>query len=262
MTFSLWIGLGAALGLGWMALKSPAAPWLKGRPPGAASRGRPYAHLDAGLWALLAGIAGGRAVYVAAAWPYFAAHPVEIPQVWLGGLSGPGAAAGAALGAGLFAAARRAPLAALADALLPLAMCLAISGWLACWQMGCAYGAPVAWGLPAPDEWGAIARRFPVQLLGALLALATFAILDASASPLPPRLAARLRGAPPGVLAGGSLCLLAFETAGLCLLRADPAPLLFGLRLDALGWALLATAGLATWGCVSYFRSRRDGEPG
>jgi prolipoprotein diacylglyceryltransferase len=120
VTFSLWIGLGAALGLCWMALQSPTAPWRKGRAAGIPSERGWYAHLDAGLWALLGGVVGGRAVYAAAAWPYFAAHPLEIPQVWLGGLSGPGAAAGAVLGAGLFAARRRLPAGALASALLPL----------------------------------------------------------------------------------------------------------------------------------------------
>jgi hypothetical protein len=44
------------------------------------------------------------------------------------------------------------------------------------------------------------------------------------------------------------LSVLALETAGLSLLRADPAPLVLGLRLETLAWAGLGLLfALVSW---------------
>jgi hypothetical protein len=199
---------------------------------------------------------------VAAAWPYFQERLVEIPQVWLGGFSGPGAVLGAVLAAVLFARSAGLPIGGLAEALLPLAASMAVSGWLACWLAGCAYGAPSPWGIPVVDEWGQLSPRLPVQPVGALLALLLFWLLERALLSTPARrrnlagkkpglllrLAAWLQSAPPGTASSGLLSLLSLETAGLSCLRGDPAPLILGLRVDALAWAALALLfSLALW---------------
>lgn len=126
------------------------------------------------------------------------------------------------------------PFAILAEALLPLAATFSLGAWLGCWQAGCAYGPPVDawWGLPARDELGVILLRWPVQLAGAVLTLVLMALLD--------RVRAQVKapGLIPGAgLLGGSLMMLA-----LSFVRADPAPVWQGLRLDS--WAAVGFAGM------------------
>ncbi len=234
------IGLGAALGLAWAALKSPEARALR--------------NFDAGLWALSGGLLGGRLAHTAAAWPYYGNHLLEIPQVWLGGLSGPGAAAGFVFALGFYAALSGLSLGSLADALLPLALAVVISAWLACWLDGSAYGAPAAsfGGFPARDEWGQWRLRWPVQLLGAMLTMLIFWLLDRDtlaalsgrrSQRALSRLAARLQNAAPGTLSRLAFFLLCVEFLLLSFLRADPVPLFRGLRLDT--WAYAALTGLS-----------------
>lgn len=113
----------------------------------------------------------------------------------------------------------------------------ALAAYLGGW--GTVYRAPpgrapcsAAWrALPARDEWGAFARRWPTQALGALAALASFGLLEWAR----PRLAA------PGQAAALAVLALAAQMAGLSLLRADPALHWAGLRLET--WAALALAG-------------------
>lgn len=223
--FSLIITLGAAVGLAWVAWRAPE----KVRLP----------HLDAVLWVLLGGLVGGRAAYVAVNWLYFQSHPLESLQVYLGGLSWPGALVGGLLALALYAWFTRQSLGVLADALAPLLVCLAVSAWLGCWLDGCAYGPPTHawWGIPSRDEWGVLARRWPIQIMGALLVIGMFWVLD--------RFTPRGRAGALGGLALLGVSLLLF---GFSWLRIDPAPLWRGLRLDtwaALGFALLALVGLA-----------------
>ncbi len=242
MTFSLIVGLGAALGLAWVARKSPEASALR--------------TFDAGLWALFGGLLGGRIAHTVVAWPYYRAHLLEIPQVWLGGLSGPGAVAGFLFAIGLYAAISGLLLGSLADALLPLALTVVVSAWLGCWLNGAAYGAPASTfgGVPAGDEWGQWTLRWPVQLLGAVLTLLIFWLLDRntlaaiSAHGSRPaswirlalrRLAEGLQDAAPGTLSRWAFCCLSLEFLFLSFLRADPTYLYRGLRLDTWAWAAL-----------------------
>lgn len=160
--FSLLIGLGAALGVWQVARCAP--PRETGR------------WVDAALISLLLALLGARAVYVALEGSYYAAHPLEIFQVGLGGLAWPGAALGWLVSVLLVALLWRIPLGAAADGLAHLLAPLAIGTWLGCWQSGCAYAAALPpgawWGIPAPDESGLLASRFPLQPLAALLILA------------------------------------------------------------------------------------------
>ncbi len=223
-TFAVLVALGTVLGLAWVALR--------------VSENRQVATLDAGLWALTGGLLAGRAGFVIAAWPHFQAHPLEIPQVWLGGFSGPGSILGAVLALGLAASLGALPLGRIADDLLPLALPVVLSVWIGCWLTGSAYGLPAQgwWALPARDEWGQVSARWPVQLLGALLTLLLFFLLDL----LQKRFSWMKQ---PGRISIVALLGLSLELFGLSYLRADPVQVWRGLRLDA--WAALGLLGVA-----------------
>jgi len=219
--YSILLGLGTGIGLAWVVLSSP--------------RKEAHNRLTAGLWVLFGGLLGARTVFVVLNWPYFQAHPGESALFFLGGLAWPGALAGGLLALGIYAWINHQPVRSLADALLPLAAGLAVSAWLGCWLEGCAYGPATNawWGLPGKDEWGAAAQRIPTQLLGALLTLLVIGLLDWG----------QKRFDRSGLAAALALMGLSLELFGLSFLRADPAPLWNGVRLDA--WAALVFAGIA-----------------
>ncbi len=222
--FSLFIGFGASLGL--FSAASQAGPDR-----------RASAVLDAGLAALAAALAGGRAGYVLLNWSHFQAQPVEIPQVWLGGISGPGAVAGGILGQFAASVWLRLRPGELADQLYPLLPPLVVCAWLANWQAGSAYG-PLApgewWAIPARDETGLIAARIPLQLAGALGSLLLFAAVDL----LRPRL--KYPGQPAWLAVFGTSLIF----CAICFFRADPSPVWGPLRWDALAGIALALGGL------------------
>ena len=224
LIFQLLLVLGVGIGLARVALRAPArqALWL----------------VDQGLLVLLAALVGGRVGYVALNWDYFNLQRAEIVQVWLGGISGLGAAHGFVIGLCLSGLRPGARLGYLADSLAPLGLSLAVSAWLAAWWTGSAYGPflEAGVGLPARDESGAWAVRFPTQLVGALLTLGLWAGLDMLENKIKP---ARLT---PGALAAVGLLGFSFLMVGLSFLRVDPLPVWRGLRVDA--WASL---GLVAW---------------
>lgn len=213
--YAIFLGVGASAGLLWVAWRVP--------------EGQVRSYLDAGLVALLGGLVGGRLLYVGVHWAYFQTVAIEIPQFYLGGLAWPGVLIGGAMFLAFYASIKREPLGVYADALLPLLVALILAAWLASWFDGSAYG-PVGdgwWALPSMDEWGLTSPRLSVQIIGALLTLAIFWLVDAN----------RNRYFFPGqsaVLAGALMALLFF---GLSLWRVDPAPFWNGLRMDA--WAAL-----------------------
>jgi phosphatidylglycerol:prolipoprotein diacylglycerol transferase len=228
-TFALILGAAASLGLAWTALEAPRRQVLPA--------------LNAGLCALAGGLAGARLAHVAAHWSYFQEHGLELVQIQQGGLAWPGALAGGLLGIAIYAGLSHQNSGALADLLIPLGTAVAVSAWMACWLDGCAYGAPASgwWGLPARDEWGEWGRRIPVQLLGALLSLGIYALVQRARAFMPV----------PGQAALLAVLLFSAGMFALSWLRYDPAPLAGLLRLEA--WAALVfcagAAGLwlATW---------------
>lgn len=210
--FSVLLGLGALAGLllvGWRAPKK-----------------EPIRYLDAAVFVLFAALVGGRALTVSVNWGYYATHLSEIVKVWLGGLSGIGALVGGVLGVIIISMWWRLPAGILADTIFPLAGALSISSWLGCWADTCAYGLPSKawWALPARDEWGVLASRIPVQLVGAALTLILVWTIDRSK-----------RLALPGLSAGIGLFGLSLIMFALSYLRADPVPIWQGLRLEAWG---------------------------
>ena len=82
-SFSIFIALGACLGLVWIARQS--SPKLALR------------RVEAGMWVLVGGLIGGRLLYVAVSWLYYRDHLLESLQFYRGGLSWPGALAGGLL---------------------------------------------------------------------------------------------------------------------------------------------------------------------
>ncbi len=233
--YSVILALGACLGLAWIAMRSSQKLALR--------------QVEAGMWALLGGLIGSRAGFVAASWPYFQDHILESLQFYRGGLGWPGALAGGLLALAAYGALNRIPLAGLADDMLPLLAAISVSAWLGCWASGCAYGmnSNAWWSLPSPDEWGVIANRWPVQALGALLTVALFALLELLAAE------AEFKPGYRAILSVLGLSLILLATA---FLRGDPARLWNGLRLEAwaaLAYSLLMLVSLA----VYHFRQAR-----
>lgn len=219
--FSLLLGLGVSIGLIWVAYRAPEKKALS--------------YVDAGIAALLGAMVGGRAIYVGLNWSYYQSHLVEIPQIWLGGISGLGALAGSVLALAQLSIFVRQTAGELADALLPLGASMTTAAWMACWLDSCAYGIPVDawWGIEAQDVWGILLPRVPVQLIGAFLSLGLFWLIDRLSDRLPV----------PGQAAGLSILGLSLVIFGLSFLRADPIPSWRGMRLDS--WGALVLAGMA-----------------
>lgn len=140
---------------------------------------RPQILFDAGFWALLGGVLGGRLGYVAHNLPYFVEHPTQAMAFWLGGLSWHGALIGGTICVliwwkiGQRSAPERPTWLDLLNALAPgLALGCAF-GWVGCLLTGSAYGLeaagyrpPLGW-LTAnlPDIYGVWEVRFVTQPL-------------------------------------------------------------------------------------------------
>lgn len=210
--YSMIIAAGAVLGLVQVARHTP--------------RKEIVAWLDMALVTLVGVLVGARLNFVGMHLDYYRSRPLEVAQVWLGGLDWPGAAAGGLLAVLGIAFVMRLPLRQVADRLANLAPPLGMAGWLGCWLVGCAYGfETTVLGLRTMIEDGSFSVRFPVQLLAALSLLCYYAWLEIGVSrPLRAGRRAALIGL------GLAVNLLVFS-----FLRADPAQLWGGLRADS--WA-------------------------
>jgi prolipoprotein diacylglyceryltransferase len=213
--FSLLMGLAAMIGLAGVAWKAPPT--------------KAHHFVDAGLWVLVGVLIGGRAGFVALNWGYFSTQLWETWQVYLGGFSWAGALGGGLIALGLAAWLGKIALGELGLGMLPLLASLSIGSWLSCWLIGCAYGPPAGswWGIPSRDEWGEVALRLPVQLMGALFTLGLFWLLDW----------VRDFFKSPGQVFSAALLGFSAIMLALSFIRADPLPEWQGMRLDS--WAAL-----------------------
>jgi prolipoprotein diacylglyceryltransferase len=202
------------------------------------------------LWAS-GGLVGARATYVAINWTYYEHHLSEALRLWAGGLAWQG---GLVVGLSLivlYAARFRLPLGTLLDALAPGLAWFILCLWLGSGAANDVYGHETfpgdhLWPLSAdlPDLYGLRAPRVNVPLLGAAWSGLVFVAVWL------------VRGR-----AGLSFltCLALTGAGGLTLvfLQANPAPVLFHLRLDGLFNLILIAAG---WGgmVVSSFVPRHS----
>ena len=184
---------------------------------------------------LVVSLLGARASYVIRNFPYFLEHAGQIPQLWLGGLTWPGAVIGA--GAGLWGAHQiwKEPIGELADRLLPLFGIMTLVIWITGWALGMGYGPPTdAWfGIPVKDIFGLKDFRWPLNIIGAVLSGGWIA--GSILFPLK-----RTRGA--GFRAAVGLTGIVGITGLISLFRVDPAPRLIGLRWET--WTALVFLGV------------------
>lgn len=162
--FAVFLNLGVVAGL-------TMATWL------GAQRDLPVAALlDAALWVLSAAFVGARLQYVVAHWSEYSPHLWTVFNVWEGGLALPGAVTAGAVAAWPVLRLHHLSLGHALDASAAgLAFAQAV-GRLGCLRAGCATGMPVVpgSGLPwllLPDATGAVAARFPSQIVEAVAEL-------------------------------------------------------------------------------------------
>lgn len=186
-SYAALIALGILLGL--------VTTYVQGRRRGADAR----IVVDGALWALVAGVLGGRIAHVAIYWPYFAAHPREILSLSQAGLAFQGAFLAGVVGLLGYSLWNQTSFWHLADLVAPgLALGQAI-GWIGCLLNGCGYGL-VTRGFLAydlRDIYGIMAFRYPTQAMISILNLAIFIVILALVyarrrHPLPPGLVAAL----------------------------------------------------------------------
>jgi len=155
--FSLLSGFGAALGLWRIYRATDPRHSLQG--------------VAGGLWILIGAFAGARAGFVLMHLPFFSNHPDEILRFWLGGLNAYGAVVGAVIFAALASFFTRESRLKALDRISLLLAPVGATVWLGLWGEGIAYGqilSPATFGgIPAPDETGQMAMRFPLQFLAA-----------------------------------------------------------------------------------------------
>ena len=145
------------------------------------------AALDAGLWAIVGGILGGRIGYVLGNLEVFSENWARALRIWEGGLSFHGAFLGGLAALILVAClqSRSAGQKGVLSYLLKLGDTLTLSlavglvfGWIACLLGGCVYGA-MGEGLGyavLPDLYGVEASRFATQAVGASFSLILLAV--------------------------------------------------------------------------------------
>lgn len=220
------MGIGAAFGMSWVALKTTANERLR--------------YMNASIGSLVGAMLGGRVAYIVVNWNYFRQHLLEIFQIYQGGLAWSGALAGGLVMIVIYARHLKKTPGEVLWSLFPLLVSMIIFSWLACWWDGCAYGSLdyEILGLPALDELGNRSSRLPTQFFGALVMILGFVALDMQRSQFKRMDILGWIG-----LFGTTLILF-----GMTFLRADPGIYWNGLRLDAwaaLGFALIALVGMA-----------------
>jgi phosphatidylglycerol:prolipoprotein diacylglycerol transferase len=216
--------------------------WVAARRVGLPSAGV----LDVALVAVLVGVIGARAGYVAVNWDYYRSHTNEMVAVWQGGLVWHSGWAGGVIGAAVASAWRKLDLRAVLSAFTPGLMAGATLGWVGCYLAGAAYGREVFpgdrwWFLAAdlPDMYGLRNPRFATQLIGAAWAAVCFGM-----SNIEWRMA-NGRFATSGIRFAVAMT---FYSAGMFVLgftRGDAVPVLGAWRLDQ-----VIDAGIAILGMV------------
>jgi phosphatidylglycerol:prolipoprotein diacylglycerol transferase len=215
------------------------------------SRQRSGQWLDAGLLVLFGALLGARLGFVLVHLPYYTAHPGEILALTAGGLSGAGAMIGWVAALLLAALIYRAPVLRLADWLYPLIPPLAVTAYLGAWLAGTAYGPQLApgtwWGIPAPDESGWMALRWPLQPAAALALMVFYSLMERLV-PLP---------RPSGWLFSLAAAWFIVVDLVVSLLRTDPLPTWGLVRLVTLADLIALVLALGLFAALTFIARRR-----
>ena len=201
-------------------------------------RGRPTQNstrwLDLWLWLISAALVGGRIGFVLANLEYFKAEPGQMWRIDKGGL----AYHGVLLGAGLVLWRWQKTDPGIVARLAIIVPWLHLAGWTACLLDGCGYGqtAPSGiWSAELPDQYGLLDLRLQTQAIGILGSLLVLLLTvrwhQVSPESVRPFWASWL--------------MLGIIQAGLAMLRADPALMVEGWRLDF--WLNVVVALLAAF---------------
>lgn len=213
-TFTVIMGLGILMGVGLTA-----ALVRRNRQVGSS-------WLDAILILLVAGMVGGRVVFVITNWTYYQENMDEIGLVWRGGLSYHGALLAGILALGIWSLGRDRSFGYYAGLLAPAIALVSAFGWLACWFEGCAFGQETVIGPLAadlPDSFGVFGLRYQTQLMGLILSILTFVLIIVARRWLRPVMLFLL-----------TLLLLSAGRGVVSLFRGDAIPMIGQYRLDTL----------------------------
>lgn len=208
--------------------------WLAWRGPDLEAPRR----LDGALCALVGGLVGARLGFVITHLDYYLTRPVESLWFWQGGLSWAVGAAGALIGLAIYASTSHQSIWLLADTLAVPAAVVALVSWTGCLFDGCAYGRRTDLGLftPAsPDQFGWISPRWPTQIVGMVTSIAALLLATWLQSQ-------RITS---GLAAALVMACISASALGLAFARADPVPMLWGLRGDAVGSAAVLLVSFA-----------------
>lgn len=205
-TYGLFVALAFITGL-----------WLAGRE--AERRGLdPRMVQDLGFVVLIAAIVGARLFFVLIEWRHFVDHPLQIFEIWKGGLVFYGGFTAAILAGGLYVRAKGLPTWEVGDLAVPsLALGQAL-GRLGCFSAGCCFGAAcdLPWAVTFSDPRSLAplgVALHPAQLYAAVANLAIFAVLYWGV---------RLRQRSSGQVLGAYLVLYPITRFLLEFLRDDP----------------------------------------
>lgn len=204
--------------------------------------------LLAGVFAIVSGIITARLGYIALHLSYFKFHPVETVYFWEGGLSGVAGGVGSLLGLGAYTFLSRGIFWSLGDALAVPIQFVLLGSWTGCWFEGCAYGAPTDFNLfiAGTDPFGSSIQRWPTQGLGVILSMLTFVALSWLGE----------QKTPPGLRFALSSTAGALSAAIIGLYRSDPVILIGSVRLDTLGYAILAITAMTLMSTRLYSERR------
>lgn len=166
--FSLIITIGIGIGMIWSV-------WME-----SSNIKRATTILKNGCIVLSGTLIGGRIGYLMENWGYFQDNLKTIVQLRSGGINWSGTFIGGLVIIYILSLVRGNPFGDISDPLLPLFTCIVLSVWLGSWLTGYAYGVEMKtwWAVPARDEFGNIAFRWPTQLMGSISALSIHFLVE------------------------------------------------------------------------------------
>ena len=243
ISYTWVLAAGFLLSAIWLAIQ-PAQRW-------SAVRARGADLIPAFATAFSLGLVGARLGFVIVNLHYFKLKPVESLWLWQGGLTGAGGVVGALLGISLFSWLSRLPGKKLSDALAIPALVITVSTWIGSWIEGSVYGirlemAPAL--LMARDMFGELAGRWPAPLIGLIPAVAALILVTRTS----------VEAWNPGCQASLAGCAVGLGILLASLVRADPVPILFQLRLDTISGLILTIAGLSA--LLICYRGNKSGD--